>query len=610
MMKKYTKYAPQTAIAAFILLLTAVLCLSEGDTMWLAQEQSLWLPTKPFLNSMMRLPGGLLLWLSCWFTQLFYHSWLGSLALLLLWTVILLGVHRLFRPQGWMRLLSLLPVIALAGTVTQNGYWIYYMKMPGLLFVPSLGTALAVVIACLVHSLPGNRWLRLFAIAFTGFVAYPFMGAWSFLAVTLSCQSILELTAALSIIGVAPLIYYRTMYAETMMKYMWSAALPSYRYGDKTYFWPYHVPHYGLVVAFMLCKMTSRWKDALSSPKAKHLPVILTLVAVAGYSAALYKLWYRDTNFNKEIRMQRAIEERDWETVLRIYREKPSGWGYQEMPVTRIMVMCKNVALLRLGRAGDEMFTYQDGAELQHAPFPVKMTQVGGKMIYYEVGKENFCTRWNMEDAVEFGWRVSHLKYMTKAALVEGDWGVAAKYIRLLEKTMWQGDWARKYKPFVGDKKKCWDDEELGFIMRLLPGGDRLDGDKTLVEMYLLQTFSHGMGADKNYAELTLMCALIMQDIDLFWPRFFRFASLLGDQRMPTHYQEAAWLYGNLEPGKVDISGMPFDESVKRTYYDFCKYNQQLGPNMSEAEKAVRFRPIFGKTFYYFYFLVRNVKTN
>ena len=31
---------------------------------------------------------------------------------------------------------------------------------------------------------------------------------------------------------------------------------------------------------------------------------------------------------------------------------------------------------------------------------------------------------------------------------------------------------------------------------------------------------------------------------------------------------------------------------------------------MSEAEKAVRFRPAFGNTFYYFYFLVRNVKTN
>ena len=230
--------------------------------------------------------------------------------------------------------------------------------------------------------------------------------------------------------------------------------------------------------------------------------------------------------------------------------------------------------------------------------------------IYYEVGKENFCTRWNMEDAVEFGWRVSHLKYMAKAALVSRDWDVACKYLRLLKKTMWQGEWADKYMPYVGDAKKCWDDGELGFIMRLLPGSDRLDGDKTLVEMYLLQTFSHGMGADKNYAELTLMCALIMQDIDLFWPRFFRYAQLLEGERMPTHYQEAAYLYGQLEPGKVDISGMPFDESVKRSYYDFCRFNQQLGPDMSEAEKAVRFRPAFGNTFYYFYFLVRNVKTN
>lgn len=607
MKEKIKKYAPHVTVALFLTALCGLILYSEGSMMWLAQEQSLWLPTEPFRISMLRLPGGPLLWTSCFLTQLFYHPWMGCAALLVLWALTAVCTDRLFGLKGCNKLACLLPVVALAGTVTQNGYWIYYMKMPGLLFVPTLGTTLAVLIALAVRNLPGNRWLRAAAVVCTALITYPFMGAWSFMAALLSCCGWMEMAFAAAAVLVGPLVYYRTMYGETMLQYMWSAALPSYRYGDNTYFWPYHVPHWGLLVAFVAARCLKRFGGKI---EAKRFAPLVPTLLLAFYAGGLWGMWYRDTNFDKEIRMQRAVEERDWERVLRIYREKPTAWGYKEMPVTRIMVMMKNVALLRLGRAGDEMFTYQDGAELQHAPFPVKMTQVGGKMIYYEVGKENFCTRWNMEDAVEFGWRVTHLKYMAKAALVEGDWEVARKYLRLLEKTMWHGDWARKYMPYVGDKKKCWEDEELGFIMRLLPGGDRLDGDKTLVEMYLLQTFSHGMGADKNYAELTLMCALIMQDIDLFWPRFFRYAQLLGDARMPTHYQEAAWLYGNLEPGKVDISGMPFDESVKRSYLDFCKFNQQLGPDMSEAEKAVRFRPIFGNTFYYFYFLVRNVKTN
>lgn len=607
MKEKVQKFAPHIIIGLFLTALCGLILLLEQPMMWLAQEQSLWLPTEPFRQSMMRLPGGLLLWASCFLTQLFYHPWAGCAALLALWSLIAVATQKIFRLEGWNRLLGLLPAVALAGAALENGYWIYYMKMPGLLFVPSLGTAAATALALGVRSLPGNKWLRGVAVALTALIAYPFTGAWSFLAAGLACSSLTDLAFAAGAILIGPLIYYRTLFGETMLQYMWSAALPSYRYGQETYFWPYHIPYYGLIVSFLLAFLLP---PVTGKIKRRRIAALLPALLLAGYVGGLCGVWYRDTNFEKEIRMQRAVEERDWESVLRTYKEKPKGWGHKEMPATRIMVMMKNVALLRLGRAGDEMFTYQDGAELQHAPFPVKMTQVGGKMIYYEVGKENFCTRWNMEDAVEFGWRASHLKYMAKAALVSGDWEVARKYLRLLEKTMWHGDWARKYMPYAGDKKKCWDDEELGFIMRLLPGSDRLDGDKTLVEMYLLQTFSHGMGADKNYAELTLMCALIMQDIDLFWPRFFRYAQLLEGERMPTHYQEAAYLYGNLEPGKVDISGMPFDESVKRSYYDFCQFNQQLGPNMSEAEKAVRFRPAFGNTFYYFYFLVRNVKTN
>ncbi len=607
MNEKIKKCAPQLTAGLFLTGLSGLILLCEGPLMWLAQEQSLWLPTEPFRESMMRLPGGLLLWASAFLTQLFYHPWMGVGALLALWASTAACTQRLFGLNGWNRLLSLLPAVALAGAAMQNGYWIYYMKMPGLLFVPSLGTAIATALALSVKSLPGNRWLHAAAAALTTLIAYPFMGAWSFLAAALACSSLTELAFAAAAVAIGPLLYYRTLFGETMLQYMWSAALPSYRYGQETYFWPYHIPYYGLALSFVLALILPLLTD---KTKDRRIATLLPALLLAGYAAGLYGVWYRDTNFEKEIRMQRAVEERDWESVLRTYKEKPQAWGHKEMPVTRIMVMMKNVALLRLGRAGDEMFTYPDGAELQHAPFPVKMTQVGGKMIYYEVGKENFCTRWNMEDAVEFGWRVSHLKYMAKAALVSRDWDVARKYLRLLKKTMWQGEWADKYMPYVGDAKKCWDDGELGFIMRLLPGSDRLDGDKTLVEMYLLQTFSHGMGADKNYAELTLMCALIMQDIDLFWPRFFRYAQLLEGERMPTHYQEAAYLYGQLEPGKVDISGMPFDESVKRSYYDFCRFNQQLGPDMSEAEKAVRFRPAFGNTFYYFYFLVRNVKTN
>lgn len=57
------------------------------------------------------------------------------------------------------------------------------------------------------------------------------------------------------------------------------------------------------------------------------------------------------------------------------------------------------------------------------------------------------------------------------------------------------------------------------------------------------------------------------------------------------------------------LTHMPFDESIKQSYQQFMDFNTQCG-SMSEEQKKIAFRPQFGDTFYYFYFLVRNQKTN
>jgi hypothetical protein len=73
---------------------------------------------------------------------------------------------------------------------------------------------------------------------------------------------------------------------------------------------------------------------------------------------------------------------------------------------------------------------------------------------------------------------------------------------------------------------------------------------------------------------------------------------------MPTHYQEAAYLYGQLEH-QVDVSHMPFDPEVVQTYNDFMALAQQC-KGMSEEQMRQVFYPRFGHTFYYEYFLIRN----
>lgn len=603
MNKKLQKHAHFPLIAILVAYIAWWFATNNDPLLWKLQEMNLFLPTEAYRQSMMRLPGGLIMMGGSWCTEWFYNAWQGVALLALMWVHIAWGIRRLYRLEMHDCLLAILPVLALVAGIWQTGYWIYYMKLPGFAFVPTIGTLLAVWTAVGVNALPGNRWFRAALLTFLTIVLYPIAGFWGLMAVLLAAFSGLRsrrdlypMLAACASVAVLPLVFYNTMYSETMINYLWSAAFPSYRMGPDL-FSEYLYPYAALFLSLVL-PMGARF---IRSRRISGV-VVASLCLLSAFGAE--SLRYSDTNFDKEIMMMKSIDERDFEQVLRIYRER------SDMPATRSMVMMKNLSLLRLGRAGDEMFTYPDGGEMQHAPWQVKISQVGGKLMYYEVGKENFCYRWSMEDAVEYGWKVDFIKLMAKSSIVLHDYKVAEKYLRLLSMTRFHKEWAEHYMQFLYNDDKVEKDEELGFIRGLLPGTNHLDADNTMIEMYLLQTFSHAMGADKNYAELTLMCALIMKDIDLFWPRFFRYAELLDGKPMPRHYQEAAYLYGNLEPGKVDISRMPFDQETKDKYMEFLQFNQQCGPSMTEDAKARVFKPRFGDTFYYFYFLVRNVKTN
>ena len=626
---------------------------SESEMLLRAQELNLWLPTGLFWKTLMQYPGGAASWLATYLTQYFFHPWLGVALLCSLWLIICLLLAWIYRLRGpWVALTALVP-LALLACLTQTGYWIYYQKLQGHLLVPTVGVLIATLCLTVQRildiSLPTKalRWIRLIWMSIVCIVGYPFFGAWALAATGLLAllppiashddkesywkryllPSALDegagvrLLAAGILIAAVPQIYYQRLFEMTQRAYVYVAAMPSFRYSHDS-FEQYRLPFYAIILAFILIMTASMLHEESSVAKKlkgwmRSLCVIVLLtVAIVGVKA----VWYHDVNFQKELAMNRAIEELDWERVLTIARQ-PS-----DVKPTRQIVMYKNLALFRLGRAANEMFFYPEGAVQQNAPWKARMTQIGGKLIYYHYGKENFCYRWCMEDGVEFGWKAETLKFMARTSILNQEWTVARKYLNLLKKTTFHRAWAENYERYL-DRPEAFDLQKLEAsvkagkplldeqgmkefepILHLMTYPDRLDGDNTLVEMYLLQTFAKGNGDDPLFQEMTLICALLMKDIDLFWPRFMKFASMHPDLHMPLHYQEAAYLYGHLE-NKVDISRMPFDQKVRDTYERFMKFNEQCGP-MNEEQKAIAFYPQFGNTFYYFYFLVRNQKTN
>lgn len=617
---KKLKLSKQTALCALVLLAVfVVLTVFESDYLFRVQELNLFLYTPLFFKQQLVVAGGLLTWLGTYFTQFFYYPWLGSL-LLCLWLALMMWLmQRAFAVSRQWTFVLLVPVAMVLLTDFDLGYWVYYLKLRGHFFVAVIGVSMAVSLTWLYRVLAakvkGNvsfALLLLFTIA-AGLVAYPLGGYYGIIALGLMAVitwRIGELSrmqkSALTFMFLVmmwfiPSFYYRWVYYQTGSDYILWQALPIYHNTDE--FSTMHLPY--VVIFVMLFILAAFYRADIDLRKwvrpAWMVSVVPAILAVAALWSC-WNWWYKDEAFHVEIRMDACMERCDWEGVLSEMR------SYKDEP-TRMMVMNKNLALFKLGRAGDEMYTYADGSKALDTSFEVRMAQLGGKRIYLHYGLPNYCYRWCLEDGVEYGWRAEYLKYMVRCALLNQEWTVARKYIDILKQTRYHRQWAEQFEPLAVAQSAdaVAAHPELGSVLPLLTGKDVLGSDQSLIELFLLNMLAYRSTDNPKTSELVLLAAMQLKDIPTFWPAFFQYAQLHVGQPMPRHFQEAAYLYGHLE-NNVDISHMPFDELVKRDYAEFMQMAGQYR-GMPEEQMKTYFRPRFGGTFYYNYFLMRGMKT-
>ena len=161
-----------------------------------------------------------------------------------------------------------------------------------------------------------------------------------------------------------------------------------------------------------------------------------------------------------------------------------------------------------------------------------------------------------------------------------------------------------QFEQYVKNPKLLSKNKEFERIMHLMPPVNELTSDQSLVEIFLINHFSTHDSNDPVFQEQALIFALQTKDIATFWSRFIPYAQMLNGKHVPTHIQEAAYLYGHLED-KVDISHMPFDQDVIDSYNNFMATAQQYN-NLSEGEMKKLMYDRYGGTFYFDYFFTRD----
>lgn len=613
-------------ILAFVLFAAYYLITENSDTLFMAQSRSLFYNSEIHFKECMQLPAGLLFFIGGFLTQFFYIPALGAAILIFLWVVIALITKKAFSIRNLLMPLNLVVPFMLLVSVIDLGYWIYYIKFIGYYFVPTLGLLLVVSWAALRLPKKG-LWTVIPALT------YPLFGIYSLLCMAItglqgvkgkngndekthSMQGkwfLMNVALPFVLAVVTPVLWFRA-YSELALENAWISGFPIFE-AEEASSWTLSMPFIiAIVWLFILAipkpaKWTNLVADKLSGYKLSLLCSTLIFVALAFIT---HKANFDNYNYHAEMRMYNAAEDYDWDKILQESAKLPGD-------ATREMVILKNIALFNKGTVGNQFFHYNNMGEKPYVrdSLKVHMVQTAAPLLYMFHGKVNFSTRWCIENSVEYGYSYNNLRILAICALVSEEYKLARKYLDILNNTLFQKEWAEHYMPATSKTymlnqhniQKYY--PELANIIDLQRHmGSVLDGDNGIPEMYLINYFSRSMNKDSKYfQEMTLVYALVQKDIQLFWPRFVQYAYLNSDKTMPIHYQEAAYLYGKLEPQSMDISRMPFDQQQIVARYE--RFNQTaqslLSTGLDTKQVGENMKAVYGDTFWWFYFFCRDI---
>lgn len=610
-------------VALFFVAVWALLAFKESAVLFRVSEQSLFLYNGHFFREAMALPAGFLSYLSAFFIQFFYYPQLGATVYVLLLVALYVLTKRVFDiPARW-SLLALLPVAVVLAYSTQLGYWIFYMKIQGFYYMALLATLASLLVAwvCLKYKALYAPVVILWAVG-----GYMLFGAYALgSAVVIAVASLVDriksryapifiASAALMLVAVCIFVYavpqgmyHYNIYSNTMLGHMPFAGLPVHQWviGNTEMFpngiFEYWLPIVLLPLVYLLLAFLRGSLGESKEGKNSKLLVAVNVALLVIIIAFTSFYWYNDVNFGIENKQNRAMWSEDWEAVAEYAKES-------KLP-TRQIVLNKNMALLRLGRLGEEAFKYPDGsADIAH-PGVVHLTQTGGMMNYFQYGKFNFCYRWCIENAVEYGWRAEYLKHAVRCMLLSGQHKLAMRYINILKETLFYRSWACEMENYINEPKLISKQEEFRMPLLMYNYKDALELDDSYVEVYLSKSLSGTFTKDDSrlYAEAAVVFALVRKDVKLFWETMSRYIAQGKMTRVPNHFQEAIVLFTSLN--KDITTNIPIDFKVKNRFESFIK-NIQKYKGMKEKEMAPYFVDEYGDTYWYFYFFVREIKTN
>ena len=558
-----------------------------GGLCFQEQYQMFLFDTGYFLERIV-LPGGLADYISEFLIQFYYMPVLGGAIIALLLMGIQAAVWGLMKQYGARHdfpgyLLSFLPSIAL---------WCAMGDQNVLLsFVVALFGALVIG---WIHNRFHNRLVKVvFELVSTALV-YWFLGPVVFLYAALMIGDTLKNAKqkgnVFSGIGYSVCILVLTiawilLTTQTLQYplYRIFAGLNYYRYPGAVSPLPFVVMVWAVVIPFL--GMIPCHRKSLQKLQQSKVVIVLSYVLVIvaswfGIKASFDEITYDLIDYDFLVRTEQ------WDKIIEKAEKKPA--------TTPLSVSCVNLALSQKGMLADRLFEfYQNGGEGLFPTFTRDMiSPVSTAEIFFRLGMVNDAERYMFEaqEAIPNYRKSARLtRRIIECEIINGNYKVAAKLLRRLQKTLFYSNWANQTMALLGNEKAINRHPVYGKLRKYREKKqDFLFSDREMDQMLGLLFLNDN---HNKMAYEYLMCyELLQRDMDKFM-QYYPLGRFAGYDHIPRSFQEI--LIGNWMKTHSDPRTIPYSvdaQNVNNTLNFIQLYmqnpkNPQLGqqPYVSNA---------------------------
>lgn len=500
------------------------------------------------------LPGGLADYISEFLVQFYYMPVLGGAIIALLLMGIQTAVWGLMKQYGARHdfpgyLLSFLPSIAL---------WCAMGDQNVLLsFVVALFGALVIG---WIHNRFYNRLVKVvFELVSTALV-YWLLGPVVFLYAVLMIGDTLKNAKqkgnVFSGIGYSVCILVLTiawilLTTQTLQYplYRIFAGLNYYRYPGAISPLPFVVMVWAVVIPF-LGMIPCRQKSLQKLQQSKVVIVLsYVLVIVAswfGIKASFDEMTYELIDYDFLVRTEQ------WDKIIEKAEKKPA--------TTPLSVSCVNLALSQKGMLADRLFEfYQNGGEGLFPTFTRDMiSPVSTAEIFFRLGMVNDAERYMFEaqEAIPNYRKSARLtRRIIECDIINGNYKVAAKLLRRLQKTLFYSNWANQTMALLGNEKAINRHPIYGKLRKYREKKqDFLFSDREMDQMLGLLFLNDN---HNKMAYEYLMCyELLQRDMEKFM-QYYPLGRFVGYDHIPRTFQEILignWMKTHSDPRTIPYS--------------------------------------------------------